>query len=421
MAVDPRQIVGAFLTLSMFAMLGNMVKKDHFDSLEVTLPGASSGHFDVIKVEKVEDQGPDMDTIPSNGPWDKAGQELKPCWTKLSPKVEQSEGFITFSLMHGPEYHVSQVADAVVIARYLGATLVLPDIRGSRVGEKMSFQDLYDLTKFVKSLDGVVKISTNQPPEIAEGKLSVMKVHNRVTEDYITKNVEPIYKTKRHLRIVSSFSSANMKTMENQKGESHSVACLGMFGALELQPEIYEVVGLMMERLRTLGRKSGGRFIAVDLRLDLLDKKGCIGAEGRKTCYNAQEVGVFLRKVGFGDETTIYLTQTWWHESLNPLKALFPKTYTKEDIILAEKKQKFLQSGNSDLEKSLDFHICSQSDAFVPAISGLFYGNVAGRRIAFGKTQILVPKQVNSNSASASDFVSTYVTQKNHMAYSCYC
>ncbi|KAK1267871.1 hypothetical protein QJS04_geneDACA013936 [Acorus gramineus] len=380
MAVDPRQIVGAFLTLSMFAMLGNMVKKDHFDSFEVTLPGASSGHFDVIKVEKVEDQGPDMDTIPSNGPWDKAGQELKPCWTKPSP-----------------------------------------NIRGSRVGEKMSFQDLYDLVKFVKSLDGVVKISTNPPPEIAEGKLSVMKVHNRVTEDYITKNVEPIYKTKRHLRIVSSFSSANMKTMENQKGESHSVACLGMFGALELRPEIYEVVGLMMERLRTLGRKSGGRFIAVDLRLDLLDKKGCIGAEGRKTCYNAQEVGVFLRKVGFGDETTIYLTQTWWRESLNPLKALFPKTYTKEDIIPAEKKQKFLQSGNLDLEKSLDFHICSQSDAFIPAISGLFYGNVAGRRIASGKTQILVPEQVNSNSASASDFISTYVTQKNHMAYSCYC
>lgn len=29
-----------------------------------------------------------------------------------------------------------QVADAVVIARYLGATLVLPDIRGSNPGDK---------------------------------------------------------------------------------------------------------------------------------------------------------------------------------------------------------------------------------------------------------------------------------------------
>lgn len=29
-----------------------------------------------------------------------------------------------------------QIADAVVVARYLGATLVLPDIRGSKPGDK---------------------------------------------------------------------------------------------------------------------------------------------------------------------------------------------------------------------------------------------------------------------------------------------
>ena len=35
MAVDPRQVVAGFLTISMFAMLGNMIKRDHFDSIEV--------------------------------------------------------------------------------------------------------------------------------------------------------------------------------------------------------------------------------------------------------------------------------------------------------------------------------------------------------------------------------------------------
>jgi hypothetical protein len=30
MAVDPRQVVAGFLTLSMFVMLGNMIKHDHF-------------------------------------------------------------------------------------------------------------------------------------------------------------------------------------------------------------------------------------------------------------------------------------------------------------------------------------------------------------------------------------------------------
>ncbi|KAM7477681.1 hypothetical protein LguiA_025894 [Lonicera macranthoides] len=32
MAVDPRQIVAGILTVTMFVMLGNMIKRDHFDS-----------------------------------------------------------------------------------------------------------------------------------------------------------------------------------------------------------------------------------------------------------------------------------------------------------------------------------------------------------------------------------------------------
>ena len=35
MGVDLRQVVAAILTLTMFVMLGNMIKRDHFDSAEV--------------------------------------------------------------------------------------------------------------------------------------------------------------------------------------------------------------------------------------------------------------------------------------------------------------------------------------------------------------------------------------------------
>lgn len=35
MAVDPRQVLAGFLTISMFVLLGNMIKQDHFDSVEV--------------------------------------------------------------------------------------------------------------------------------------------------------------------------------------------------------------------------------------------------------------------------------------------------------------------------------------------------------------------------------------------------
>ncbi|TKW33935.1 hypothetical protein SEVIR_2G271530v4 [Setaria viridis] len=87
-----------------------------------------------------------------------ADEEVKPCWTIPSPKTQPSNGYVTFSLTMGPEYHISQITDAVVVARYLGATLVLPDIRGNELGNKRKFQDMYNVDKFMRNLEGVVEV-----------------------------------------------------------------------------------------------------------------------------------------------------------------------------------------------------------------------------------------------------------------------
>lgn len=86
-----------------------------------------------------------------------------------------------------------------------------------------------------------------------------------------------------------------------------------------------------------------------------------------------------------------------------------------------DKRSKFLESEDSEFEKVIDYYVCSESDVFVPAISGLFYANVAGSRIAAGRTQILVPSYIDSPSASATEFISPFVKKKNHLAYSCFC
>ncbi|GMH17550.1 hypothetical protein Nepgr_019391 [Nepenthes gracilis] len=210
---------------------------------------------------------------------------------------------------------------------------------------------------------------------------------------------------------------------KEEKSDADSFACLAMFGTLELQPEVREVVDSMVQRLGTLSWKSGGRFVAVDLRVDVLEKKGCRGnGDTRsKSCYHAREIAAFLRKIGFDKDTTIYLTQSRWERSLDPLKEFFPKTYTKESIMPVDKKGKFLDPKAPTIEEVIDFYICSQSDVFVPAISGLFYANVAGKRIASGKTEILVPAYTHDSSASADDYISHYITKKNHLAYSCFC
>ncbi|GFZ08179.1 O-fucosyltransferase family protein [Actinidia rufa] len=390
MAVDPRQVLAGVLTVTMFVMLGNMIKRDHFDSVEANQSGASSGNYDNVETDHA------VATLhrASNGPWKEDDLDLKRCWTKPAlEKGRQSEGFVTFSLTNGPEYHVSQIADAVVVARYLGATLVLPDIRGSKPGDKWNFGDIYDVEKFVRSLDGVVRVVKHQPAEISARNLAVVRVPNRVTENHIAENIEPIFSRKGNIRLATYFPSVNMKKTEQKVAWT-----------------------------LTLSRKSDGRFVAVDLRVDMLEKKGCqeSGAAGAKSCYSPEEIVLFLRKIGFEKDTTVYLTQSRWDSRLDVLKDFFPKTYTVESIMPVDKKGKYLNSESSEFEKVIDFYICSQSDVFVPAISGLFYANVAGKRIASGRTQILVPAN-DPGSAAAADFSSHYVSKKNHLAYSCFC
>ncbi|XP_014489882.1 uncharacterized protein LOC106752664 [Vigna radiata var. radiata] len=416
MGVDLRQVVAGVLTLTMFVMLIHMIKRDHFDAVDDKQPGTEDFSFDNTNFETTH--------VRKNiGIWKGDADELKPCWVKPSEdsKVEQTEGFVTFSLTNGPEYHISQIADAVLVARSLGATLVIPDIRGSQPGDKRNFEDIYDVDVFMKSMEGVVRVVKDLPSHVSKHKIAAVKVPNRVTEDYIAKHVEPIYRSKGSVRLATYFPSINMKKA-GEKSDADSVACLAMYESLELQQEIHDLVDSMVERLRTLSRKSDGQFIAVDLRVEMLDKKGCQGSDGKeKSCFNAQEVAMFLRKIGFEKDTTIYVTQSRWDESLDSLKDLFPKTYTKESIIPADKKKKFLESEDSELEKVIDFYISAESNVFVPAISGLFYANVAGKRIGSGKSQILVPANIPDSSASASSFLSHYVSKKNHFAYSCYC
>ncbi|RVW75902.1 Protein MANNAN synthesis-related 2 [Vitis vinifera] len=76
-----------------------------------------------------------------------------------------------------------------------------------------------------------------------------------------------------------------------------------------------------------------------------------------------------------------------------------------EGVMPADKKAKFLSSENYEFEKVIDFYICSQSDVFVSSVSGLFYANAVGKRIASGKSQILVLAQVTVSSALNFSFI----------------
>ncbi|KAL0804668.1 hypothetical protein YC2023_076524 [Brassica napus] len=447
MGVDLRQIVAGILTITMFVMLGQMLHRDYFDAVQEKVEGdAHDIEFHGSKVAVVED-GLVRVSEGIKGPWMRDSHELKPCWSiSSSDEAVSSKGYVTFSLTNGPEYHISQITDAVMVAKHLGATLVLPDIRGSKPGDEMNFEDIYDVDKFVKSLESVVKVVKKLPSHVSLRDIAIVKIPTRVAEDYIKEHIDPIFKSKGNIRVTTYFPSVNLRK-SSLDGETDPVSCLAMFGSLELQPGVSDLVESMIQRLK----KSGGRFVAIDLRLEVLEKKNCreTGAVGSKTCYNAQEIALFLRKLGFESDTTIYLTQPRWESRLNILKDIFPKTFTKvcvrsdhfillvsevldylfadvdcgwqEVIMPASKKSKYLELENSEYENVIDFYISSRSDVFVPAIPGLFYANTVGKRIALGKPQVLVPADISGTSGLSTDCISPYISKKNHLAYSCFC
>ncbi|XP_010461997.1 PREDICTED: uncharacterized protein LOC104742678 [Camelina sativa] len=423
MGVDLRQVVAGILTITMFVMLGQMLHRDYFDALQEKVQG--DAHDIEFKGSKVAVEDGLVRAIQgvTNGPWMEDSHELKPCWSiSQSDEAVSSKGYVTFSLTNGPEYHVSQITDAVMVAKHLGATLVLPDIRGSKPGDEMNFDDIYDVDKLIKSLESVVKVVRKLPSHVSLRDIAIVKVPTRVAEDYIKEHIDPIFKSKGNIRVTTYFPSVNLRK-SSQGAETDPVSCLAMFGSLELQPAVNDLVESMIQRLKTHSKKSGGRFLAIDLRVEILEKKNChaAGAVGSKTCYNAQEIALFLRKLGFDSDTTIYLTQPRWESSLNILKDIFPKTYTKESIMPSDKKSKYLELENSEYENVIDFYISSRSDVFVPAIPGLFYANTVGKRIALGKPQVLVPAEISGTSGRCTDYISPYISRKNHLAYSCFC
>nr|XP_043626133.1 protein MANNAN SYNTHESIS-RELATED 1-like [Erigeron canadensis] len=421
--MDVRQVMGAVLTFSMFMMLGNMIKRDHFEGdVLLDIPATAKAEQDFKKPISNADQDY-MKTMRhslfelSKGLRKSDAQPLKLCWnnTSLPKGNENSKGFVTFSLTDGPEYHISQIANAVLVAKHLDATLVLPEIVGSK-GEKRGFEEIYDMEKFLTVMNGVIRVQRHKTPGTSTKKLVSVKVPYNANRNYIMTNIKPLFQKTQNVRVVTYFPSSTMGQGKVDKDmDPHS--CWATFEALRLKPELQAMVDSLAERLRNHGQN--GQFAAIDYKGALLGKGICQSNANkeRKNCYNPVEIAQFLQRIGYPLNATIYMTQSKADRSIGAVKDLYHNTLTKEDITNEDEKGKLL---NSELEQDIiDFHLCSISDIFMPAKSGLFYANVVGNRIATGKIDILVPAQITSDLAQ--NHVSSYISKRSHPAYACFC
>ncbi|CAN4112989.1 unnamed protein product [Withania somnifera] len=252
-----------------------------------------------------------------------------------------------------------------------------------------------------------------------------IKIPFMVTKDFIESKIQPIFKAKRNLILSTDLSPSTMtkakETIKKDNVKMDPYACLAIFGSLEVQQELNQLVSSMIVTLRSLSYKTNGQFVAVDLKVESLGNLCKGNVIKTKNCFDPKEIGEFLKKIGYQRHTTIYLTQSGWHSSLDDFRKIFPNTFTKDAIIPAYEKAKYHITKSSEFEKVIDFQICTQADVFVPTISNLFYANVVAKRIASGKTEVLDPTQKASASSAAGNYVSPYISKKSHWAYSCFC
>ncbi|CAL2232938.1 unnamed protein product [Prunus armeniaca] len=310
------------------------------------------------------------------------------------------------------------ITDAVVAARILNASLVVPKLdQKSFWKDASNFSEIFDVDWFIYFLSKDVKIIKQLPRRGKGGKTwtpSTMRVPRKCSERCYQNRVLPVL-LKRHAVQLNKFDYrlANKLSTDLQK-----LRCRVNYHALKFTDPIQNMAKKLVYRMRMRSK----HYIALHLRYepDMLAFSGCyygggdkerkeLGAIRRrwKTLHisnpdkprrhgrcplTPEEVGLMLRALGYGSDVHIYVASGEVYggeETLAPLKALFPNFYSKDTIATKEELEPFYSF--SSRMAALDFIVCDESDVFVTNNNGNMAKILAGRRRYFGHKPTIRP------------------------------
>ncbi|XP_020113009.1 uncharacterized protein At1g04910-like [Ananas comosus] len=309
------------------------------------------------------------------------------------------------------------ITDAVVAARILNTTLVVPKLdQRSFWKDASDFSEIFDVNWFISTLAKDVKIIKELPKKggkVIRGPYT-MRVPRKCTKRCYLNRVLPVL-LKKHVVQLTKFDYrlANKLDTDLQK-----LRCRVNYHALRFTDPIQEMGEKLINRMRA----KSNYFIALHLRFepDMLAFSGCYYGGGEKEMrelgairkrwktlhisnpdkerrhgkcpLTPEEVGLMLRALGYGDNIHIYVASGEIYggeETLAPLKALFPNFYSKETLASKEELASF--SSFSSRMAALDFIVCDGSDAFVTNNNGNMARILAGRRRYFGHKRTIRP------------------------------
>ncbi|KAG5234684.1 O-fucosyltransferase [Salix suchowensis] len=175
---------------------------------------------------------------------------------------EGNNGYILVTANGGINQQRVAVCNAVVIARLLNSTLVIPRFMYSSVWRDVSqFSDIYQEEHFINYLTPDIPIVKELPKELQS--LDLEAIGSVVTDVDIGKESKPSFYLKNILpvllknRVVHFVGFGNRLAFDPIPFQLQTLRCRCNFHALQFAPKIQETGSLLIQRLRKNGARPG--------------------------------------------------------------------------------------------------------------------------------------------------------------------
>ncbi|KAJ0883548.1 putative GDP-fucose protein O-fucosyltransferase [Helianthus annuus] len=308
------------------------------------------------------------------------------------------------------------ITDAVVAAYILNSTLVVPKLDSrSYWKDQSNFSDIFDVDWFISYLSKDVNIVKKL--SMIDGKFFTpyrTRIPRKCDLECYESRVLPLLEKKKVVLLTKyDYRLSNNLDMDLQK-----LRCRANYHALRYTDPIREMGKRLVERMRM----KSDRYIALHLRYeaDMLAFSGCYFGGGDRErreleqirtqwetlpkrdpdterrvgrCpLTPEEVGLFLRALGYGEDVHIYVASGEVYggeDALLPLKELFPNFHSKDSLATKEELAPF--ASYSSHMAALDFIVSNESNVFVTNNNGNMAKMLTGTRRYYGYRPTIRP------------------------------
>ncbi|CAA0825569.1 Prolyl oligopeptidase family protein [Striga hermonthica] len=350
---------------------------------------------------------------------------LSKAWQPAVARDYESNGYLYVSSNGGLNQMRSGICDMVAIARYMNATLVVPQLDTKSFWKDQSqFEDIFNVDHFINSLRDEVRIVKQLPPdmqrEVKMNRHISMQPISWSNISYYTDKVFVLHGSLKTHKILH-FQKTDSRLENNSPVEVQKVRCKASYEALKFKAPIEKMGKKIVKMMR-----QNGKFLVLHLRyeMDMLAftgcNRGCTDEEAkeleglrysipwwRKKKINStttrlagscpltpEETALTLQAIGVDREMQIYIASGdiyGGEKRLAPLRAAYPNLVKKETLLPPSELLPFKKYASQ--MAALDYIVSLESDIFLPTYGGNMARLVEGHRRYLGFRPTIQPDQ----------------------------